>query len=82
MIETVKLAEDSEEIIIRLYETAGARIQTNLYTGFQMSEAWLADLLEERIEPLDINEQTLSLTFTPFEIMTLRLNALSDTTMM
>lgn len=80
MIETVKLAEDSEDIILRLYETAGARILTNLYTGFQMSEAWLADLLEERIEPLDINEQTLRLTFAPFEIKTLRLTALSDTT--
>lgn len=76
MIETVKLAEDSEDIIIRLYETAGARIQTNLYTGFQMSEAWLADLLEERFQQLDIKGQTLSLTFTPFEIMTLRLTAL------
>lgn len=76
MIETVKLAEDGEDIIIRLYETAGARTRANLYTGFPMSEAWLADLLEERIRQLDIKGQTVSLTFTPFEIMTLRLTAL------
>ncbi|TLS52462.1 alpha-mannosidase [Paenibacillus antri] len=76
MVETVKKAEDGEEIIIRLYETAGTRIQTNLHTGFQMSDAWLADLLERRIEQLDIKGQTLNLTFAPFEIVTLRLTAL------
>ncbi|WP_199616718.1 alpha-mannosidase [Paenibacillus alkalitolerans] len=75
MIETVKRAEDGEDVVIRLYETAGTRIQTNLYIGFQMSEAWLADLMEERVQQLDINEQTLTLSFTPFEIKTLRLTA-------
>jgi hypothetical protein len=42
-----------------------------------MSEAWLADLMEERVQQLHIDEQTLKLSFTPFEIMTLRLKALS-----
>ncbi|WP_375295216.1 alpha-mannosidase [Paenibacillus sp.] len=75
MVETVKRAEDGEDIIIRLYETAGTRIQTTLHTAFRMSEAWLADMLERRIQPLDIKGQTLNLTFAPFEIMSLRLTA-------
>ncbi|WP_274363165.1 alpha-mannosidase [Paenibacillus thermotolerans] len=76
MIETVKRAEDGNDVIVRLYETAGTRVRTDLHTGFRMSEAWLADLMEERVQQLHSNEHTLNLSFTPFEIKTLRLTAL------
>jgi alpha-mannosidase len=73
MIETVKKAEDGEDLIVRLYETAGTRLQVRLGLGFEISEAWLADLMETNIELLHQEDGALTLSFTPFEIKTLRL---------
>ncbi|TFE27530.1 alpha-mannosidase [Cohnella luojiensis] len=73
MIETVKKAEEGDDLIVRLYETAGTRLQTKLRTGFEISEAWLADLMETDIDRLHPEDGALALSFTPFEIKTLRL---------
>ncbi|WP_211746113.1 glycoside hydrolase family 38 C-terminal domain-containing protein [Paenibacillus sp. Marseille-Q4541] len=76
MVESVKKAEDSDDMIIRLYETSGSRIQTTIRTGFDMSEAWIVDLMETIISPLQVNKDTeIALSFTPFEIVTLRVKA-------
>ncbi|WP_372661642.1 alpha-mannosidase [Cohnella sp.] len=77
MVETVKKAEDGEDLIVRIYETAGTHLQTILQTGFDLSEAWLADLMEAKIERLQPEDGALLLTFTPFEIKTIRLTAVS-----
>jgi alpha-mannosidase len=73
MIETVKKAEDDDNLIVRLYETAGTRLQMKLRTGFEITEVWLADLMETKIERLHPEDGAISLAFTPFEIKTLRL---------
>jgi alpha-mannosidase len=73
MIETVKKAEDGEDLIVRLYETAGTHLQTKLKMGFELSEVWLADLMEAKIEQLHPEDGAFRLSFTPFEIKTLRL---------
>ncbi|MFC5649777.1 alpha-mannosidase [Paenibacillus solisilvae] len=73
MIESVKQAEDNDDLIIRLYETAGTRLHANLQTGFGLEEAWLADLMETKLEKLQLENGFIPLTFTPFEIVTVRL---------
>jgi alpha-mannosidase len=72
MIETVKKAEDDGDLIVRLYETAGSRLETTLELGFDVSEAWLADLMETRLERIPCVSGKLTISFTPFEIKTLR----------
>ncbi|UVI27583.1 alpha-mannosidase [Paenibacillus spongiae] len=73
MVEAVKQAEDGDDVIIRLYETAGAHAKTRLHTGFDLNEAWLTDLMEETIGPLAHSDGSVELSFTPFEIQTVRL---------
>ncbi|CAM4181418.1 glycosyl hydrolase-related protein [Paenibacillus alkaliterrae] len=73
MVETVKQAEDGEDLIVRLYETAGTHLKTTFDPKFRMSEAWLADLMEAPIERLDSEDGAFTLSFTPFEIKTIRL---------
>ncbi|AYB44486.1 alpha-mannosidase [Paenibacillus lautus] len=75
MVESVKKAEDGDDIIVRLYETSGTHAGTTLRLGFQAAEAWIADLMENRLTQLKLNEPSeIALSFTPFEIITLRLN--------
>jgi alpha-mannosidase len=74
MVETVKLAEEGEDLIFRLYETAGTHALLTLPIEMNLSEAWLADLMEEKLEQLQFNGGSVELDFTPFEIKTLRLS--------
>ena len=47
MIEAVKKAEDSNAIIIRLYETSGRTVETNLQVKIPFSDAAMVDLMEQ-----------------------------------
>ncbi|MCA0758160.1 alpha-mannosidase [Paenibacillus sp. N4] len=73
MIEAVKKAEDGDDLVIRLYETAGARAEAALGSGFGFREAWEADLMERKLGALPAEGGRVPLTFAPFEIKTLRL---------
>ncbi|WP_246470199.1 alpha-mannosidase [Cohnella nanjingensis] len=74
MIEAVKRAEDGEDLIVRLYETAGSRLRTTLHAGFDIAQAWEADLMEAKTEQLHPAGRAIALSFAPFEIKTLRLS--------
>jgi alpha-mannosidase len=74
MVESVKKAEEGDDIIVRLYETSGTHASTALHLGFQVEEAWTTDLMENIISPVAITEASeIILSFTPFEIITVRL---------
>lgn len=71
MIETVKRAENGEGWILRLYEYHQCHRKARLKLGFQPSVAWECDLMEQNEQPLDITEEGIPLTFTPYEIKTI-----------
>ncbi|SHN57567.1 alpha-mannosidase [Paenibacillus sp. ov031] len=74
MVESVKKAEDGDDIIVRLYETSGTHATTVLHLGFHIAEAWTTDLMENIISPVSFaGASEMALSFTPFEIITLRL---------
>lgn len=77
MIEAIKKAEDSPHLIIRLYETAGMTTRTQLSLGIKCLSAEETDLMEQPLQPLDMvkvdGKDTVELTFTPFEIKTVRI---------
>lgn len=73
MVEAVKQAEDGEDLIVRLYETAGTRVHTALRFGCEAREAWQSDLMENKLEAMPVEGNEIRLTFAPFEIITLRL---------
>ena len=73
VIETVKKAEDSDDIIIRAYEPIGARTMLSVQTVFDISEAYECNLLEEEDKNIKITNNTLELSFKPFEIKTIKI---------
>ena len=68
VLETVKQGED-DGIVLRLYEALGATSAVRLAAPHK--EMVLTNLLEDEIESLGRDE--VSLTFTPFEIKTVKL---------
>ena len=78
VVEAVKLAEDrSGDVIVRLYESLGARARGDLAPGFGWSDVTETDLLERETEPSAVigrPDRTISLSLRPFQLVTLRLH--------
>lgn len=72
-IETLKLAEDSDKIIARVYEAHSTRGRTELKLATPIRKAWLADMNEDPIQELEVEEGRVKFSFKPFEIITLLL---------
>jgi alpha-mannosidase len=71
IIETVKKAEEGDDIILRLYEATGATTSTTLTLSLPLEAVWKTNLLEELEEKLAIRQNTVELVLQPFEILTL-----------
>ena len=52
VLDTVKRAEDSDALLLRLYEAHGARGRARLHVGWPVAEAVSCNLLEDAGEPL------------------------------
>jgi alpha-mannosidase len=73
VVETVKKAEDSRSVIVRLYEASGASADASIRLGFFAKEASIVDLMEENDIPISIVDSSISVHFKPFEIITLKI---------
>ena len=73
IIETVKKAEDSDSVIVRMYETWNRRTSCEVSFGIDIKDAFECNLMEEKDEKLSLSGGKLKLTFKPFEIKTLKL---------
>jgi len=72
IIDAVKLAEDGEGLIFRLYEANG-KAENATMTFFRKPErAAATDLLEKEKGDLNLKDDRLELSFRPFEIKTVR----------
>jgi alpha-mannosidase len=74
VLDTVKKAEDSDDLIVRLYESHGGHQSVTLTLPCPPGQASYADLLEQPIGPVPLSGRQISLTFRPFEIVTLGLS--------
>lgn len=72
IIDTVKKAEDDDAIIVRLYESGGTDGTATLKFHRPFSEVTETDLMEQPIRPVKRQGQEVRLTFSPFDIRTLR----------
>lgn len=73
IVEAVKRAEDDHDIIVRLYEATGASVDATVTFGFPVAAAAEADLMETPLDTVPVADGRVALSFTPFEIKTLRL---------
>jgi alpha-mannosidase len=70
----LKLAEDSDDIILRLYDPYGRHGTAHVNPYFTFAGAELVDLLEENPTTIDLGlDRTIEIPYRPFQIMTLRL---------
>ncbi|MBI5930507.1 MAG: alpha-mannosidase [Chloroflexi bacterium] len=72
-LDTIKKAEDSDAIIVRLYEANGERGHWEISTNLPLKKVFHCNLLEEAEEELEWEEGMIPLDFTPFQIITLKL---------
>ena len=73
VIESVKKAEESDEVILRIFEPYGKTVKTVLKTGKPCKKIVSCDLTENEEEQLETSENGTELKFRPFEIKTLKL---------
>lgn len=71
VIDTVKQAEDSRDIIVRLYESHGSRGRVKLRTTLPVRSAAFCNALEEEEKPA---RRGLTFDLAPFRIVTLKLH--------
>ncbi|ERI94521.1 glycosyl hydrolase family 38 protein [Clostridiales bacterium oral taxon 876 str. F0540] len=74
IVEAVKKAEYSDDIIVRLYECSGSSEKAKLKFGYRTENVQLVNLMEEAIENDAFNRESNELTFKPFEILTLKIS--------
>ena len=68
IVEAIKKAEDSDAVIVRLYEAWGRPCRARITTTLPARRVTLCDLLERERE-----ETSLELDFRPFQVVTLKL---------
>lgn len=72
VIETVKVAEDRDGIIVRLYESHRKRGPVTVRFAFEVQSAWVTNLLEENQSALIVESDSVHLELKPYQIATLR----------
>jgi alpha-mannosidase len=70
----LKRAEDSDGIIVRLFEPCGRRGRTTLRSGLPLRSVHLVNILEENLGELEVEgKTTVGISFTPFQVISLKL---------
>ncbi len=72
VLETVKKAEDSDDMIVRLYEAFDSRGTATVHVADGFKKAYVCDLMENELEELSFDGSTVSLPIKNFEILTLK----------
>lgn len=73
VIETVKVAEDSDALVVRAYETWNSKTPATLTFNSAIAQATECNLLEEEDEAVEFGTNTVTATFKPFEIKTFKI---------
>lgn len=73
IIETIKLAEDNNGLIVRMYENQRNRGKVTVETGFALAEVYQCNLLEANEMTLPFQNTQIQIDVTPYQIISLRL---------
>lgn len=70
VVEAVKKAEDSDRLVVRMYECHNTRGRAELLCTRKVKRAWLTDLEENEVAELEVNGG-VKFAYKPFEIVTI-----------
>ena len=73
MIEVIKKAEDTDHLIIRMYEFFNSRTRATLEFSREIHEAFECNLMERDLEKIDFKDNKIDFTIKPFEIKTFKI---------
>ena len=73
VLETIKRAEDSDDIILRAYEPVGARAALSFSPEFEIGSAFECDLLENEKKEISVSDNSIDMLLDPFEIKTIKI---------
>jgi alpha-mannosidase len=74
-LETLKRAEDSDALVLRLYEPYGGRGVARVWLACGVSSARRANLLEDDGEPLAVVDGEIVVPYRPREVVTVKVGA-------
>ena len=74
VLDTVKRAEDSDALVLRLYEAHGARGRARVHVAWPVAEAVSCNLLEDAGEPLPVVNGVIEVEYRPHEIISVRVS--------
>jgi len=72
VIETVKVAEDAEELILRLYECYNQRGRVTLHFGLPVKGVYACNLIEDGAEPLPLDGNQVTLDIKPYQVRAIK----------
>jgi alpha-mannosidase len=70
VLDTIKLAEDGDALILRLYEAHGGRGTARIALGVPFRNARRATLLEDDGPELPLRDGAVAVSYSPFELIT------------
>ncbi len=73
VVETLKKAEDGNDLILRVYEAHGARGRVNLPIDLPLAKAFECNGLEEELAPADWSDGALHFDMRPWQLRSFRL---------
>lgn len=73
VIETVKKAEDSDSVIVRMYECCNRRSEVTLRSGAPIQSAAFCNIMEEEDQPAHTDGREIQFCIYPYQIVTLKL---------
>lgn len=73
VIDTIKKAEDSDEIILRLYEFKNKRTKVKLTMHKDLAKVIQTNLMEKEIELIDFKNNCFEFVIKPYEIKTFKI---------
>ena len=71
-VEAIKEAEDSDALIVRLYDAYDTTTKATIDFGFDVAKVEYASILEEAQNEVPVNGNSVTITVKPFEIVTLK----------
>jgi alpha-mannosidase len=71
VLDTVKQAEDSDALVVRLYEAHGGRGRARVVLGVPFAGARRSNLLEDDLGPAEVDGDAIVVAFRPWQIVTL-----------
>jgi alpha-mannosidase len=71
VVSCVKLAEDSDDYVMRIYDATGSGAEAELSFWFNVQEAHEVDLTEKKLQTLKPQKNKIKLILRPFEIKTI-----------